>query len=297
MINPRMNKPRKINPHCPVPGCKTDKPHSTDPIVAGLIGEFSRPERMTHWVLGGMAELRNSIVRDMKDGQIFAWYTRLRQPEELYVRTLYALFVAGENELHHVLSGDMPNGLSTMYIKVNDIIFEGRGKLLTTQPGLEFGSFTAMDTLNDGAHASFAAFTTCISLVHNPEHFPQNFIEQYAKHLTTYCDYLNYMHGMFNAGKSRSDVLEGVRSLHKPASYWKEQQEVARHQAISGERRYNGAPLERRTTMTPFLSNEPTQQNPTPAPSPTPSPGPTPGGGGDGGGQGGGEGGGGTSAP
>lgn len=223
----------KTNPHCRVPGCKADKPHSADPITAGLIAEFSPPEKMTSWVLAGMAELRNSIIRDMKEGQVFAWFTRLRQPEELYIRTLYALFVADEKELHHILSGDMPNSLSGMYEKVNEVILEGRGRLKTEQPGLEFGSFTAMDTLNDGAHVSFAAFTTCISLIQHPEHIPQNFIEQYHKHLTTYCDYLNYMKGMFDAGKPKEHVLEGVRSLHKPASYWKEQQEKAKQQGTS----------------------------------------------------------------
>lgn len=220
----------KINPYCPVSGCKTDKPHADDPIVAGLIAEFAPPENMTAWVLAGMAELRNSIVRDMTDGQVFAWFTRLRQPEELYIRTLYALFIADEKELHHILSGDMPNSLSGMYEKVNELIFEGTGRLKTEQPGLQFGSFTAMDTLNDGAHVSFAAFTTCISLIRQPHEIPPNFKEQYHKHLTTYCDYLNYMKGMFEAGKPKEHVLEGVKSLHKPASYWREQQEKAKRQ-------------------------------------------------------------------
>lgn len=221
----------KPNPHCPVPGCKADKPHPADPIVAGLIQQFADPVNMTFWVLAGMTELRDSIVRDMKDGQVFAWFSRLRQPEELYVRTLYALLIADEKELHHILSGDMPNGLSGMYEKVNEAIYDGRGRLKTEQPESEFGSFTAMDTLNDGAHVSFAGFTTCISIAQNPEHIGPNFIERYHKHLTQYCDFLKYMHGMFQDGKAKEHVLEGVRSLHKPASYWKEQQEKARQQA------------------------------------------------------------------
>jgi len=225
----------KINPHCSVSGCRTDKPHSDDPIVAGLIEQFADPVNMTFWVLAGMAELRDSIVRDMKDGQVFAWFTRLRQPEELYVRTLYSLFVADEKELHHILSGDMPNGLSGMYGKVNDVVFERRGRLQAEQPGLELGPFTAMDTLNDGAHVSFAAFTTCISIAQHPEHVPPDFIDQYHKHLTKYCEYLRYMHGMFQAKKLKEHVLEGMRSLHKPASYWREQQEKAREQAKKGQ--------------------------------------------------------------
>jgi hypothetical protein len=200
-----------------------------------LIQQFADPVNMTFWVLAGMAELRDSIVRDMKEGQVFAWFTRLRQPEELYVRTLYALLIADERELHHILSGDMPNGLSGMYEKVNEVVFEGRGRLKTEQPGLQFGAFTAMDTLNDGAHVSFAGFTTCMSIVQHPEYIAPDFIEQYHKHLTRYCDYLKYMHGMFQAGKPQHHVLEGVRSLHKPASHWKEQQEKAKQQGASNK--------------------------------------------------------------
>jgi hypothetical protein len=231
MTEDTMTKRKKVNPDCPVPGCKADQPHAADPIVNALIHEFAPPEKMTFWVLGGMAELRNSITRDLKDGQLFAWHTRLRQPEELYVRTLYALFIAGEKELHHILSGDMPNGLSGMYSKVNDVVFEARGALLIAQPGLEYGTFTPLDTLNDGAHLSFAAFMTCIGLAHNPQYLSQDFVEKYFKHLTTYCTHLDYMHDMFKAGKTKNDVLTGVKTLHKPDSYWKRQQEILRQGA------------------------------------------------------------------
>jgi hypothetical protein len=218
----------KINPHCPVPGCKTEKPHASDPIVEGLIYEFAPSEKLTFWVLGGMAELRESICRDLADRRIFAWHTRLRQPEELYIRTLYALFIAGEKELHHILSGDPPNGLSGLYSKVNALVFEGRGLLQVSQPGLNYGASTAMETLNDGAHVSFPAFMTCIGLVKNPQHLPADFPDKYFKHLTTYCKYLDYMHGMFKAGKKKEDVLSGVISLHKPASYWNNEQQRLR---------------------------------------------------------------------
>jgi hypothetical protein len=96
---------QKLNPHCPVPGCKTDKPHAADAIVSALIHEFAPPEKMTSWVLSGIAELRNSIDKDLKAGQMFAFLTRLRQPEELYIRTMYALFIASEKELHHIFVG------------------------------------------------------------------------------------------------------------------------------------------------------------------------------------------------
>lgn len=205
---------KKINPHCPVEGCATKEPHADDPIVKGLILEFSPPVRMTLWARTAMAELSESICRDLMAKKVFAWHSRLRQPEELYIRTLYALFIATEKELHHILSGEMPNGLSPLYNEVNKVVFEGRGLLQTTQPGLTHGTFKPMDTLNDGAHASFRSFMTCIALARNPQNLPSP--EKYCKHLATYCKYLDYMHGMFNAGKAKKDVLAGVTNLHRP---------------------------------------------------------------------------------
>ena len=184
-----------------------------------MILEFAPPEKMTLWARTAMAELSESICRDLIAKKVFAWHSRLRQPEELYIRTLYALFVATEEELPHILSGDRPNNsLSSLYEKVNKVVFEGRGLLQVDQPGLSYGTFRPIDTLNDGAHASFRAFLTCIGLARNPENLPA--ADKYCEHLATYCRYLNYMHEMFKAGKTKADVLSGVKNLHKPASHW-----------------------------------------------------------------------------
>lgn len=210
-----MARKNKSNPHCPVAGCQTKKPHVDDPIVKALMMEFSPPEKMTAWVLAAMAELRESICRDLEAKKVFAWHSRLRQPEELYIRTLYALFVASEKELPHVISGDTPNGLSRLYSEVNRVVFDGIGLLQVSQPGLNPGTtFKPMDTLNDGAHVSFRAFLTCIGLARNPQNMTSP--ERYCKYLATYCDNLNYMHGMFKANKEKKDVLAGVKSLHRP---------------------------------------------------------------------------------
>ena len=214
-----MVKKKKANPHCPVNGCKTTKPHADDPIVKGLILTFAPPEQMTLWVRTAMAELSESICRDLMAKKAFAWHSRLRQPEELYIRTLYALFIATEKELHHILSGDMPNGLSRLYEEVNKVVFQRRGLLQVSQPGLRYGTFKPMDTLNDGAHASFRAFMTCIGLARNLQDLPLP--EEYCKHLATYCTYLDYMHDMFKAGKEKKDVLSGLINLHRPGDHWK----------------------------------------------------------------------------
>jgi len=210
---------KRPNPHCPVIGCRTPRPHADDPIVKGLIHAFGPPAAMALWSLTAMAELRESICRDLIEKKIFAWYTRLRQPEELYIKTLYALFVASERELHHLLSGDTPNSLAKLYESVNGAVFLGRGLLQTEQPGLTQGTFKPADMLNDGAHASFSAFMSCIGLIRNPQFLPSP--EKYCSHLGKYCDYLNYMHEMFKAGKEKTHILQGVINLHRPASDWK----------------------------------------------------------------------------
>jgi hypothetical protein len=216
----------KTNPHCPVRGCRTNKPHVDDPIVDGLIRVFASPANLTSCVHHAMAELRDSICRDLADGKLFAWHARLRQPEELYIRALYALFISGEKELPHILSGDMPNGLSGLYSKVNAVVFEGRGPLQVSQPGLNYGEFTPMDTLNDGAHISFKSLMTSISLAKNPNYI-SGYAGRYFEHLNTYCAYLNHLHGLFKAGRPKDVVLAAAINLHRPASYWEAQQKRA----------------------------------------------------------------------
>jgi len=71
---------------------------------------------------------------------------------------------------------------------------------------------------------------TCIGIARNPEYLAPDFPEKYFKHLTTYCKYLDYMHGMFKAGKEKKDVLGGIINLHRPASYWNEQQRRLKQQ-------------------------------------------------------------------
>jgi hypothetical protein len=208
-------KKKRPNPHCPVPGCKTDRPHAADPGVAVLIDEFAPPERMTYLVLGAMAELRNSIHKDFEEGHTFVFLTRCRQPEELYIRTLYALFIANEKELHHLLSGDMPIGFSDLYKKVNEVVLEGRGSLLVEQSGLDYDSFVPIEFLNDGAHVAFSSVLTGIALARDKERF-QRYGGKIFKHYTYYFECLAYMHIMFKDGKSKADVLAGLMNLLKP---------------------------------------------------------------------------------
>src|SRR6266852_6765231 len=132
----KKRKKKKINPHCPVLGCKTKRPHMDDSIVQGVSHEFSDPKKLAMWFKVGISDLRASMQRDLEEGRIFAYLARWRQPEELYCRALYVLFIAKPDELPHLFSGEMPNSFREIYRAVNQEIFEGRGILESPQPGL-----------------------------------------------------------------------------------------------------------------------------------------------------------------
>jgi hypothetical protein len=176
-----------------------------DPVVQGLSREFSDPHKLSFWVKGAIAELGHSMQRDLQENRIFAYLSRMRQPEELYYRALYALFIAKENELPHLFSGDAPNSLSAIYEAVNREILDNRGALKTPQTGLRGEQFTAMRNLNDSAHVSFPFLLSAIGVARTPEY--QKDFPKHLAHLNQYCAYLNYMEGAFAAGKTKADVL------------------------------------------------------------------------------------------
>lgn len=215
-----MKKRKKPNPHCPVPGCQTKAPHTDDFLVKALADRFAAPDKCLSWVLAGMAELRDSVTEDILDRRLFSWYTRMRQPEELYFRTLYILFLASNEEVPHILSGDLPNSFSQIYGKVNQLILEGRGEMTEIKPGLVSGEFRMIDNLNDGAHVGFGAMQMIVNIAQNPEFTPN--MAAYLKHIEAYCARINYIRQMFEGGKDKKIVLEAVMNLHRPAEYWEQ---------------------------------------------------------------------------
>lgn len=189
-----------------------------DPVVQGLHREFSQPQKLASWVKAAIVELIQSIESDLLSKRFLGYLSRWRQPEELYCRTLYVLFLAKDDELPHIFSGARPNGFAPIYRAVNQQIFDGRGMLETQQAGLDGGKFTAMQMLNDSAHGTFRLLLTCMGVVRNPE-YQKNF-GKHLDHLKRYCVYLNYMEQALAAGKSKADVFVGVKNVHKPASAW-----------------------------------------------------------------------------
>jgi hypothetical protein len=167
-----------------------------------------------------MAELKSSLISDVQEGRLFSWYTRMRQPEELYFRTLYVLFLAADDEIPHILSGSLPNSFSTIYDKVNEVIMGGRGDLTATKPGLVNGQFRMIDNLNDGAHVGFGALQMVVNLSQNPEYL--SFLPAYLKHIENYCIRIDYMRRMFEGGKDKKTVMEAMINIHRPKEYWEQ---------------------------------------------------------------------------
>lgn len=246
--------PKKVNLNCPVPGCKATAPHVNDPIVQALVREFGNPEKAARWTLAAIAELGKSLKDDMNAGRWFAVITRSRQIEELYIRALYTIFLATPGEIPHIMSDDMPNGFAARYRKVNEIIFEGRGTLDMIQPGLATGTFTAMDTVNRGAHASFSTMLMVIGLVRSPEYLDAYTSGRYEQHINTYCTFLNYLADLFKAGRDKATALSAIISMSRPKSYWIEKTKEAAAAAQGGKQARNPvAPIT--TLKTAFLSN------------------------------------------
>lgn len=207
-------KQKTNNPHCRVPGCRTKQPHLSSQITVGLHAAFSDPERLARWTKHCIAELINSVINDVNTGRFFAYLTRWRQPDEMYYRTLYILFVADKAAIPHIVSGEMPNSFSAMQKAVNQTVFDGKRILDRPQSGLSGEQFTVFDTLNSSAHASFATIVMCIEFAKKPE-FRTPIIEKHLEYWKTLCNNLDSIEGMFKSGKTKDEVLAEFKKRPK----------------------------------------------------------------------------------
>jgi hypothetical protein len=211
-----MKKKPKKSLHCPVPGCRTKKPHLSSPTTAGLHHAFSNPEQLALWVKSCIVELVQSVIDDVNRGRYFAYLTRWRQPEEMYHRGLYTLFVADKSAIPHIVSGELPNSFSAMWNEVNRVVYDGKGSLNQKQMGLNGEEFTAMNTLNNSAHASFATIVTCIDVSKNREKW-RPIIDKHIAYWKTLCNNLDHIEKGFKAGKSSAQVLTEFKQLSRSA--------------------------------------------------------------------------------
>jgi hypothetical protein len=209
-----MARKRKKNSHCPVLGCKTDQPHLYSPTTAGLHQTFSNPETLASWTKSCIVELIQSAIDDVSEGRFFAYLTRWRQPDEMYYRALYVLFVAPKDAIPHFISGEMPNSFSAMQKAVNQKVFDSKKCLDITRVGLSGEKFTAFDALNNSAHGSFGTIVTCIEFARKPE-FRAPIIDKHVEYWRSLCNDLDYIENLFKAGHSEEQVLTRFKKRHK----------------------------------------------------------------------------------
>jgi hypothetical protein len=221
-----MNPNQPITSVCPVQGCAAKTPHTSNPTVKAFMR--LSPAEVINWTKRCIAELIQSVIDDLNKGRFFAYLTRWRDPEELYTRVLFAMFVAPSDHLPHIFSGDMPNGFTAMWKKVNEIVFEGNGTLFNEQVGLDGNVFTPMDTLNQGAHNSFSTMLTTIGLVRSNAQEWQPRIKKHLEHWQKQVEYLNHIEQLFQAGRKKEVILQAIINMHRSIKRW---EEVAHDQA------------------------------------------------------------------
>lgn len=211
----------KRTPRCPVNGCETKRPHNDDPLTKMLVQKFSEPGRWLGWVRDSLGEFRDSMIDDRRRSRVLGWYTRIRQVEELYFRTLYILFLAADEEIPHILSGEPPNSFNSIYQKVNDEILLGVGNLSDGRYTLLYGQFTPMELINSGAHVDFR---TMLLNAQKSLHFVD--IESYLRHVHVYINRIEEMRKLFEAGKDKLTVQKRIAKSHKREAEARPQQET-----------------------------------------------------------------------
>ena len=218
----------KINPNCAISGCRASQPHLAGKHVAILMDWITnKPHEMVGLIAGGLTDLVNSACNDLRNNNALGFIARLRQIQELYLRGLYLLLLAEPSEQAHMLSGDTPNGIKGYYTKVNDLIFHNQIAWDTELPGLSGDTFTIFETLHEGAHVSFKSLLMARGFLQSAD--AEKTVQQTANQLNNRLKVLQYIQGMLKSGKSREQVLVGVRALYQPASSIEQQQNEAKN--------------------------------------------------------------------
>ena len=169
-------KENKVGAHCPL--CNTPHPHTDDPIVSEIVLLFADPASLTLRSLEALADLRSSIISDISERRFFAWQTRLRQIEEIYIKALYCVFFADRAELPHIFSGREPNSILRFYRKVNEEVFEGRGTWESQPAGGARGALKPLDILHGSAHASY--FSIFMALAYAQQQIPTTYAKNWS---------------------------------------------------------------------------------------------------------------------
>jgi hypothetical protein len=215
-----MNKRQSTTPACPVLGCKAKISHESNSTVRACMR--LSPAELINWTKRSIVEIIQSVIDDVNRGRIFAYLTRWRGPEELYIRALFAVFVAPADHLPHIFSGDLPNGFAAMWRKVDEGVFEGKGTLFEKQVGLNGDTFTPMDALNQNAHNSFSTMLTTIGIARaKPEEWHPH-VKKHIEHWEKQVEYLNHIELLFRAGREKGDILQATRNMHRSIKQWQD---------------------------------------------------------------------------
>lgn len=186
-----------------------------DEIVSALHEQFLKDRTsLALWTKSCIAEIMQSVADDLRQGRCFAYLTRWRQPEELYHRALYIMFVASPDEIPHVISGETPNNFSDVWRKVNEVVFEGKGNLLTLLGAATGKESKLMNALNSHAHASYITMLTCIGMRRSTFDLSP-LIKDHMSHWQRFCLYLDQIEELFRADNKRDAVLTAIRNMHK----------------------------------------------------------------------------------
>jgi hypothetical protein len=204
---------RKQNPDCPVPHCKGRTPHENNPTVVHLVAMWKEPALLAAYAFTGLSSLKNSIERDIEKDDVVAWLTRSRQVEELYVRAIYALFIATEDEIPHFFSEEQPNSLAYIYKQVNDVAFAGKGRLHVTSDDPDLQDVTVLNLFNQIAHLSFASLLLAGEFYKHPERTGS--AAAFAEGAKMYSYFLQKITNDFTIGKTRDAILRELRSAYE----------------------------------------------------------------------------------
>lgn len=203
----------KQNPHCPVPHCKGRTAHEDNPTVVRLVAMWKEPALLAVYAFTGLSSLKDSIERDIEKDDVIAWLTRSRQIEELYVRSIYALFIATEDEIPHFFSEERPNSLAYIYKQVNEIAFAGKGRLHITSDDPDLKGVTVLDLFNQTAHLSFASLLLAGEFYKHPERTGS--AAAFAEGAKMYSYFLQKITNDFTIGKTRDEILRELRSAYE----------------------------------------------------------------------------------
>jgi hypothetical protein len=118
-----------------------------------------------------------------------------------------------DDAVPHVLSGDLPNSLTSIYKQVNATILHGRGILTDLQNPNTLGHDTGMEFLHSGGHVDYKAMRT-VAVFRQANHTPQ--IDRYMAHLRLYIERVDYMRKMSLAGRDKKTVQQLITTLHQP---------------------------------------------------------------------------------